>query len=121
MTTAQFNGYQLADISEEAFQNDVIDIAHQYGFLVAHFRIVKVQRANGTTFYQVPVAADGKGWPDLVLVGPRIVYAELKAMNGILSPEQKVWRDALLKAGGEWYCWKPSDYDAIHRVLGGKQ
>lgn len=47
------------------------------------------------------------GWPDLVLVRDRIVYAELKGMKGVLGDRQKEWYDALIAAGGEAYIWRP--------------
>lgn len=59
------------------------------------------------------------GFPDLVLVkGRRVVWAELKSESGRLSPGQESWRDRLLAAGQEWYCWRPSDWPEIGRVLG---
>lgn len=61
--------------------------------------------------------ADGAGFPDLVLIRERIVYAELKARGGVQSGPQKDWESALLAAGAEVYCWEPSDWPEVERVL----
>jgi len=50
------------DISEADFQTRVIDLARQLGWRVAHFRKTRVQRKDGSTFWETPVAADGKGF-----------------------------------------------------------
>ena len=49
-------------MNEAEFQRMVIDMAHLFGWRVAHFR--KVQ-THGR--WMTAVAADGKGFPDLVL------------------------------------------------------
>jgi hypothetical protein len=48
-------------ILEKDFQQQVIDLAHYTGWLVAHFRNVRVLSKNGSIKYQVPVQADWKG------------------------------------------------------------
>lgn len=59
-----------------------------------------------------------KGFPDLVLVKPpRIIFAELKAPNGRISPEQAQWHDALRACGLNVYVWKPADMDDIILLL----
>ena len=57
------------------------------------------------------------GFPDLVMVRERVVYAELKKQSGKVSPEQQVWIDALRAAGEEVYVWRPSDWDEICKIL----
>lgn len=62
----------------------------------------------------------GKGYPDLFLLHVeqrRTVWAELKAEDKDLSPDQEIWRDKFLAAGKEWYLWRPSDMDAIKEIL----
>jgi hypothetical protein len=117
MTTEAFLKAQQKAETEEEFQDRVIELAHVHGWRVAHFRPVRIQRANGTVYYETPVAADGAGWPDCCLVRERVIWAELKRQNGALQPNQREWREALLGAGAEWYCWRPSDLDEIERVL----
>ena len=57
------------------------------------------------------------GFPDLVLIRERVIYCECKRESGKLSPPQVEWREALLAAGAEWYCWRPSDWDVAVEVL----
>lgn len=100
-------------ITEAAFQAQVIELAHLLGWRVAHFR--PAQTKHG---WRTPVAADGKGFPDLVLVRrKRLIFAELKSQRGRLSPEQREWWEALQPTGAEAYVWKPSDFDEIAAVL----
>jgi len=94
-------------VKEKDLQKGIIDIAHRFGWLVAHFTSMTDSRG----FNRTPVMADGKGFPDLCLVRERIVFAEVKAGRNQLSAEQKAWRDAIIKAGGEWYEWREGDYD----------
>lgn len=46
------------------------------------------------------------GAPDRIVVLPRgkVVFVELKAPQGIMSPMQRVWRDELLGLGCDWRC-----------------
>ena len=92
-------------ISEKAFQQSVIGLAHDYGFeLVYH---------THDSRRSVP------GFPDLVIVGHgRCIFAELKTERGRLSEAQKEWLASLEEcAGVESFVWKPSDWDEIHAVL----
>src|SRR5581483_5023024 len=52
------------------------------------------------------------GFPDLVLVRERVVYAELKTMNGRLTDRQRDWIAALRDAGAEAYVWRPCCWNA---------
>lgn len=101
-------------ISEGDFLGQVIDLAHVYGWKVAHFRPAQTKYG-----WRTPVQADGKGFPDLVMLKPpRLVFAELKSEKGKLSPEQEGWL-SLLKGikGIEVYCWKPKDFESIVDIL----
>jgi hypothetical protein len=61
------------------------------------------------------------GYPDETLIrGPRLVIAELKSDNGVVSDKQREWLDALAAVPGiEVYLWRPSDWwdGTIARVL----
>jgi hypothetical protein len=111
----------LPSISEADFQQSVIELARALGWIVAHFRGVRIQRANGQIYYQTPVSADGKGFPDLVLAHPkkqRTIFAELKSEDGKVSPEQQGWLDILqVNRGVEVYVWKPSEWEDIKVIL----
>jgi hypothetical protein len=84
---------------ERDLQLAVIEMAHVYGWLVAHFRTAQTRRGAWVT----PVGADGKGFPDLCLVRERVVFLELKVRYRGLTDEQKLWRDRIVAAGGEWH------------------
>jgi hypothetical protein len=116
-------------MSEIEFERAVVDIAHTFDWMVASFR--PAQTSKG---WRTPVKYDGKGWPDLVLVHGtgHLVFAELKAPKGILSPEQKRWGELLASVASQQtmalhdkiagplvhYCvWKPTDADAVAALL----
>ena len=81
-------------MTEGELQQAVIELARVLGWRVAHFR--PAQTARG---WRTPVEADGKGFPDLVLVrGRALAFAELKSDRGRLSVEQRAWIDALAEA-----------------------
>jgi hypothetical protein len=103
----------LLDVSELDFQRQVIELARLFRWRVAHFRAAKTSKG-----WRTPVQADGAGFPDLCLVRDRIVFAELKAERGRLSPDQAAWLDAIGRVpGAEVHVWRPSDLDAIAEVL----
>jgi len=49
------------------------------------------------------------GFPDLVIVGSRMIIRELKTERGRVRPEQRVWLDALVRAGQDADVWRPDD------------
>lgn len=57
------------------------------------------------------------GFPDLVLLRDRVVWAELKSERGRLRDEQARFLTLLRAAGQEVYVWRPSDWDALMGVL----
>lgn len=110
----------IAGMSEAEFSKIVIDIAQLNGFRVAHFRAAKVTR-GGVEKYETPIAADGKGFPDLVLAkaGRPVIYAELKSESGKVRPEQVEWLELLRLTPSQVFVWRPSQLDEITRILGG--
>jgi VRR-NUC domain len=82
---------------------------------VAHFRPARTERG-----WRTPVAANGAGFVDLVLVRERVVFAELKAAKTRITRAQIQWLDALADAGAEVYVWRPGDWQEIEQVLGGR-
>jgi hypothetical protein len=103
------------DCSEREFMAAVIALARSCGWVVAHFR-----PARTATGWRTPVAANGKGFVDLVLARYCLLYVELKTEKGTLSKDQKKWRDAILYAGGDWRLWRPRDWSDIERTLRGE-
>jgi len=58
------------------------------------------------------------GFPDLVLVGNRVIFAELKTQRGKMSPQQRFWASALTNAEGvEYHLWRPSDWPEVYQRL----
>lgn len=97
-----------------ALQRDIIDLARTLGWRVAHFPAVKTEHG-----WRTPVAADGKGFPDLVLVRERVIVAEVKEGGHKPRPEQAAWLSAFRMAGVEAYIWTRqswADMD-VERVL----
>ena len=102
-------------ISERDFQRSVIDLARRFGWKVAHFR--PAQNARGD--WRTPVAADGKGFPDLVMVHQQrgeLIFAELKSERGRTTSEQDAWHHALARCG-RVHVWRPSDWQDIVTAL----
>lgn len=104
----------IETLTEREFQSAVIELARMFKWRLAHFRPGKDRRGKWST----PMSGD-VGFPDLVLVGyGRVIFAELKAQDGAVRPEQREWLADLLLAGAETYLWRPSDLDEIALVLG---
>lgn len=90
--------------TEREFQEQVVQLARLLGWAVYHpWLSVK----------------STQGWPDLAMAKRgRLVLAELKSEKGQLSDAQAGWLDLLRTVSGiEVFCWRPSDWDTIERVL----
>ena len=106
------------DMLEKEFQTRVIEWAQGRGWLVAHFMYSAVLRRDGSVTYRTAVAADGKGFPDLVLVrGDRLLFAELKSAKGRVRPDQDRWLLALTGTLASVFIWRPEQWDEIAEVL----
>lgn len=102
-------------MKESQFQNYLVRVAKESGWLVHHTRTAKSQSGR----YLTPIQGH-KGFPDLVLVHRMhsiIVFAELKKTGGVLKPEQRVWLSLLQRNSGShgvWVClWKPRIMDDV--------
>lgn len=105
-------------MKESDFQNTVIELAHLYGWMVAHFRTARIQRKDGSVYYATPVQADGEGFPDLIMLrGLEMVIAEIKSDKGILSEAQRDWIAAWGQVTKDVYVWRPKDWDEIEKRL----
>lgn len=99
--------------TEDQFLGWVIDRAHLSNWYVAHQRPAMTVHGWRTAWQ-----ADGKGFPDLVLVRDRVIFAELKADRvKRLQAEQAEWHERLEAADAEVYTWRPSDRDRITEIL----
>lgn len=92
------------NITEKAFTAQVVELVKMFGWRRYH------------TWRSIHSPA---GFPDEVLVRrDRIVFAELKAENGKVSPAQQEWLDDLAATGRvEVYVWRPSQLQEIAEVL----
>lgn len=98
-------------MAEDDLLTAVIDMAHLFGLTVAHFRPARVvDRRTGRETWRTPVQADGKGYPDLTIVGPGgVLFRELKSATGPTTPEQLAWLRNLRTAGADAGTWRPAD------------
>ena len=101
-------------IPGETLRENVTELARVLGWRVAHFRAGRTSHG-----WRTPVSADGKGFPDLVLVRERVLYVECKGELERLTAEQAAWRDWLTAAGAEHAVWRPSDWleGTVERTL----
>ncbi len=108
----------LPKITETEFQTQVIRLAQLFGWKVAHFRAVKIQRKDGSVYFQTPVQADGAGFPDLILLRNAVmIAAELKVGRNQPTPAQEAWLRDFAKAGAIAVTWTPKDWKLIERML----
>jgi hypothetical protein len=57
------------------------------------------------------------GFPDLVLVRDRVIFAELKTDQGRITTDQHRWIGRLEDAGAEVFVWRPKDLDWVRTEL----
>jgi hypothetical protein len=100
-------------VNERQWQRVVTDLAELYGWSWAHFRPAMTERG-----WRTPVSGPaGAGFPDLVLVRDRVVFAELKSQSGRLRAEQVLVHADLRAAGAELHVWRPSQLALVRDVL----
>jgi hypothetical protein len=98
---------KAAPLTEARLQAAVIDLAHLFGYRIAHFRPART--ADGG--WRTAVQGDGEGFPDCFMVrAGRAIAAELKSERGRLTPAQAAWLEAMAAAGVEVYVWRPSHW-----------
>jgi hypothetical protein len=111
----------LPPLTEKLFQRQVVELAKMLGWRVFHPFLSKWSE---------------RGFPDLTMVRARdrrLIFAELKAEAGRLTPAQGEWQELLgaisdaacgippseVRDGRriEVHVWKPSNFDEIQAVL----
>ncbi len=94
-------------------QKTVIDWARMHGWHVAHFPSVETKQG-----WRTAVAADAKGWPDLLLFRDRAIAIEIKGDGDSMKPDQIVWQERMQRAGIEHYVVRPKDWpDNVREIL----
>jgi hypothetical protein len=89
-------------LTERIFQQVITEAARLGGWLVYHTHDSRRSEP---------------GFPDLVLVRDRVVFAELKTEKAKPTPEQLQWLERLEQAGAEVHLWRPQYWPQIERVL----
>lgn len=89
--------------------------------------IIEAAEALGWKVYAVldtrtPAKRTSKGWPDLAMIkGPKMIMAELKSQEGVVSADQQGWLDALKRVRRlRVALWRPSDMASIMELLRGR-
>jgi len=90
------------DVAEAAWQATVIRIGREAGWWAYHTH--DSRRSE-------------RGFPDLVLVRERVIFAELKRRGAQLRKEQALVIGLLRGAGAEVYVWWPADEADVRRIL----
>lgn len=114
MTVGELKEYVLQQ-TEAEFQQQVEEYAALRQWEFMHIR----PAMNQVGGWRTPISgALGRGFPDLLLVrGNRLIFAELKAQKGRLTPAQSHCLDVLRNSGNEVYVWRPSDLSSILELL----
>lgn len=100
-------------MTEAALQAKILELAAWTGWRAHHARSVQTMAGRWMTAIQ-----GDPGFPDLVLAhkSGTVLYVELKATQGRLSADQRLWRD-LLEPTGRYRLWRPADWDEIAATL----
>ena len=102
----------VIDLTEAEFQRQVTEVAVREGWDWMHIGRIGKYTPNGAK------GTLGTGWPDLVLVrGPRLIFAELKAQKAGITPQRQREVLSLLSQAAETHIWRPSDLPLILEVL----
>ena len=100
---------------ESEFLETVIEVAHLYDWIVAHFRASRTKHGWVTA-----VSGDGEGFPDLFMLRPTTKHratAELKVGSNKPTEAQNRWLDAMETCGIPAFVWTPGDWDEIESIL----
>ncbi len=101
-------------MTENDFLKMVLKLAKLCGWRVAHFRPAMTKTGRWVTAVQ----ADGKGFPDLILLRGKEIWAvELKVGRRKTTPEQVLWLEAFRAACVPSAVWTPADWDFIEHTL----
>lgn len=97
-------------MTEKQLLGHVVALARTKGWKCAHFHTVRAI-VGGRKQWMTPVAADGKGFPDLLLVRERVLAVEVKGGSHKPTVEQDAWLMAFRLAGVRVAVFTPRDLD----------
>jgi hypothetical protein len=95
----------MTTMTEDHLLANVLELCELLHLRTAHFRPARTTRG-----WRTAVSGDGKGYPDVTIVGRRVLWRELKANRGRLSVEQIAWIGALTHAGADADVWRVADW-----------
>ena len=106
---------KAAVVSERDFQRSVVELATALGWMIYHQLDAGTCKKCGAFNFSKRI---GPGYPDLTLAGHgRVLFVELKAEKGRVSTDQKEWAERLDAGPGEYYLFRPSQWDEVVEVL----
>lgn len=102
--TRTANPVMARAMSESDLLSNVTTLARRMGLLVHH---------------ETDSRKSPRGFLDLVVVGKRVVFIELKTETGRLRPEQETWLTRLTRAGQDARVIRPRDWldGTVERLL----
>ena len=87
------------EMKEDELLDHVLRMARKAGWGAYHVRNSRAGVIQGDV-----------GFPDLVLVRRRLLFAELKTETGAISEDQMMWSEWLKAVGHIVRYWRPSDW-----------
>lgn len=97
-------------MKEKDLLGSIIEQARARRWKVAHFASAPIMR-GGRIVWMTPVQADGKGFPDLLMVRERVLAVEVKGGSHKPTVEQSDWLIAMRMAGATTAVWTPREWD----------
>ncbi len=99
----------------KVLQDAAAALARSMGYHCAHFSPSRVRDSFITNY-----AYDSKGFPDLLLVGPKTVAVEVKGTGDSLSQHQRDWLARFEESGIETLVltpkgWRDGELEAVLR------
>ena len=90
--------------NEAHFQSYIESECNKRGILTAHFLSEKVITSTDGGKKRVGYTRSS-GFPDLVIIGKRTIFRELKMPYGRVSDRQQFFGERLLDSGQDWDVW----------------
>ncbi len=106
-------GKMRVRMSEEDLKRAILDLCKTMGLFTLHIRPARRGAASDDPDqpqrWETPVQGNGKGFPDLTIVGGWVMFRELKSDTGRVSAAQREWLERLEAAVADVGVWRPED------------